>query len=261
MLELSHFTEISRVFQYDYIYIDAVFLIGWLALLVYHKKWPALAFGIVIAPIIYFIDAGIWWNTLLESGNYIREYWISGIQLSHPLNSYALQKFGADFMMTISYSLFTFPWLWIMFENFYQKNRREILTFTIYYFGAWMIVPFLSLLVNIDNSLVETVRHMGGQIDFWIFNAVMAYVLLFVVYGTNLFGSKNPKKILCVFVVSFLGSLIMELPLYASGIRQTGLVFVLFEGLILLNQGVPYLFLVYDKVIPFVKRKIPNLLD
>lgn len=47
----------------------------------------------------------------------------------------------------------------------------------------------------------------------------------------------------------------MELPLYLFGIRPTGILFILFEGIFLLNQGVPYVFLTIDKVIPWIRKR------
>jgi len=257
--DISQFADISRVFEYDYIYVDMVLLIVWLAILVWKRKYTALLFGIIIAPIIYFIDAGVWWNTVIDSGVYIREYWIDGIWIPHPAGEFALPKFGADFMMTISYALFTFPWLWILFENYYKRNKKEVIGYTTYYFGAWIFTPFISTVLNIDNTVVETVRHMGSQFDIWIINIIIAYFVLFLVYGTNIFGCKDFRKIIYVFLVGFLGSIIMEIPLYISGIRSTGITFVIFEGLILLNQGVPWLFILYDKVIPYIKKRYATM--
>ena len=53
MLEfLQQFTDVRRIFQYDYIYIDAVFLLVWIVFLIRNKKYSALIFGAIIAPII-----------------------------------------------------------------------------------------------------------------------------------------------------------------------------------------------------------------
>jgi len=239
---LESFSDPSRVFQYDYIYVDATLLLIWIFFLLWNKKHKALLFGLVIAPIIYFIDAQIWWNTLTEGGVFIREYWIGGVQITHPLGEYFLLKFGADFMMTISYALFTFSWIWIMFENVRKTNWREVIKYTSLFFVLWILTPALSILISLNDTLVQAVRHMDSQMLFWIINVLIGYSLLLIVYRHNL------KLVVKVFLIGLVGALIMEIPLYLFDIRPTSIYFVLFEAVFLLNQGVPYLFLFWDKV-------------
>jgi hypothetical protein len=250
---------VQRFFHYDYIYIDVIFLIIWLIILIKNKKNKALFFGIIIAPIIYLIDAYIWWNTQagvsFSVNTYIREYWIDGIQMPHPLGEYFWLKFGADFMMTISYALFAFPWLWIVFENLKTRNFKNTIKYTSIWFCFWLLVPLLSIILNIDNSLVHAVRHMNSQYLGWIINFIIGFGILIFIYR------KNIHLVGKLFLVGVIGSLIMEAPLYLFGIRPMTFSVLIFDAIFMLNQGVPYLFLVFDKVIPFVirKRSISNL--
>jgi len=48
----------------------------------------------------------------------------------------------------------------------------------------------------------------------------------------------------------------MEFPLLISGIRPTGVLYLLFSTVIMFNQGAPYLYVLYDKVIPWLTRKV-----
>lgn len=245
---LEQFNNPSRIFQYDYIYIDAIFLVIWIFILLKDKKYSALVFGAVIAPIIYYIDAHIWWNGLTGVGTFIREYWIGGVSIPHPLGGYLWQKFGADFMMTISYGLFTFPWLWIMFESLRSRAWKQMAKYTLLFFGFLMLTPLLSTLLPINDMAVEAVRHTGSNI--WLINLLIGYGLLLVVYRREL------AVVGKVFLIGMLGVLIMEIPLFVFGIRPTGIGFILLEAVFLLNQGVPYLFLAWDKVLPKLKMRI-----
>lgn len=251
----AEFFQAQRVFQYDYIYLDALFLAVWVLILLKNKEYVALLTGAVIAPIIYLIDAQIWWNASAGPnypiGTFIREYWIGGIHLPRPLGDYLWPKFWADFMMTISYALYTFPWLVIVFRNLRQGKliSRTTLGYSSLWFGFWLLVPLLSFVLPIDDTLVEAVRYMDTQFPFWIANLIIGYSLLFIVYRKSLI------KALSVIGVGFVGAVIMELPLYLSGIRPTGILFILFEGIFLLNQGVPYVFLVIDKFIPWIQNR------
>lgn len=248
------FYTIERVFQYDYIYIDVIFLVVWFVILILNKKYKAISFGLIIAPIIYFIDAYVWWNiqagSQFSENTFIREYWIGGIKMSHPLGLYFWKKFGADFMMTISYSLFAFSWMWIVFESLKNNVHKDIMKYTITWFVFWLIVPLLSLVLNIDNTIVQTVRHMNSQYIGWMINFISAFSIVFIVYR------KNMTLVFKLFFIGVVGSLVMELPLYIFGIRPTTLSVLMFDAIFMLNQGVPWLFIVFDKIIPLFKRKI-----
>jgi hypothetical protein len=249
------FYEARRVFQYDYIYVDAILLCVWLLILIKNREYRPIIFGLAIAPIIYLIDAAIWWNSTAGpnygAGTFIREYWIGGTQMPHPLGSFRWIKFGADFMMTISYALFTFPWLAIVLEEVRQRKlvSRKVIGYTLFWLGTWLTVPLLSIVLPINDVRVETVRHMNTQLPFWVSNLIIGYGLLIIIYRKDLY------KVLWVFCIGVVGALVMELPLYLFRIRPTGFIFLLFEGLILLNQGAPYVFLFIDKVMPRYRRK------
>ena len=115
--------------------------------------------------------------------------------------------------------------------------------------------PFISLLLPIDDRLVETVRHMDTQMAVWIINVIVGYIILSILYGTDKFNSKAPKIIGYVFIVGCLQSFFMEFPLFISSIRPTGILFLIYEIFFLVNQGAPYLYILWDKVIPKLAKK------
>jgi hypothetical protein len=274
LYELESFTEPTRYFQYDYILFDVIFLTIWLIFLIKNKKWKALAFGLFCAFCVYLIDAVWWWNTKFN-GTYIREDWIGGVELPRPLGEYFWIKFSCDFMMCISYSLFAFPWMWIVFDKinkksskqkFTREDRNEVVLYTGLYFGSWMLIPAFTLLVPLNDTSVYTVRHMDTQILVWIANVFIGYLILSILYGTNLIKRKKPSIIIYVFIVGCAESFFMEFPLFVYRIRPTGPIFLLFEVFFLVNQGAPYLFIAYDLVLPTLgkgtkklKRKISSL--
>jgi len=249
------FYDARRIFQYDYIYFDAIGLLLWLTVLLSRHEWRAVAVGAVIAPIVYAIDAHMWWNSPAGPGysgsTYVREYWIAGHQVPHPFGAFLWPKFGADFMMTVSYALFAFPWLIIVFRQLRQGRlwSRAVLGYTALWATIWFCVPLFSRLVALNDTPVVTVRHMRTQMPGWWLNLALGYALLAIVYRNKL------KTVARLFVVGFIGALVMEVPLYLFGIRPTGLAYVVFEGVILLNQGVPFLFLVTDKLVPLLRTR------
>ena len=48
----------------------------------------------------------------------------------------------------------------------------------------------------------------------------------------------------------------MEFPLLISGIRPTGILYLIYDTILMFNQGVPYLYIAYDKVLPWLRVKI-----
>lgn len=250
-------TEIARDFQYDYIFFDAILLAFWILFVIKKKKIFPLKASIVTAAITYFIDAVIWWNTPSSiPGVNIREYriWdIFGVELDPSSGIFILAKFGADFMMTISYSLFAFTWVFIMFESWKNRNKRDMMVYSLFIFSAWMIVPWLSKLIPLYDARVWCIRHMDTQIVAQIVTVIAGFVLMSVLYGTSRFNSKDPKVILYVFLVGCFQGFIMEFPLWISGIRPTGLDLLIYETIILANQGAPYLYVIWDKILPLLK--------
>ena len=254
------FNQAIREFEYDYIFFDSIFLAIWIAILVKYKKWKPIKFGIFTGFILYFIDCIVWFNVSAGSnyppGTFLREYRIGGVYMPRPLGDYFWIKFGADFMMTFSYAMFAFGWLWIMFENFVKRNSKEILMFTIVFFTSWLLIPFLSFGIPLNDTLVESVRYMDTQMVVWMVNFLVGYLILYLIYGTNKFGSKNPKIVLYVFIVGCIGAFFMEFPLLISGIRPTGILYLSYSTILMFNQGAPYLYIAYDKVLPWVIAKI-----
>src|SRR5207249_717881 len=128
ILHTPMYNDVWRTFQFDYVYVDCFFLICWLTLLIRIREYRALAFGAILAPLIYGVDAGIWWNSRLNdprAGSFVREYWIDGRYVPHGAASLIAAKFMCDFMMTISFALFAFPWLWVAFRSIVVRQYRR----------------------------------------------------------------------------------------------------------------------------------------
>ncbi len=266
----------TRYFQFDYVLFDAIFLIGWLIILIRNKRWHALSFGVFCSFVTYAIDAFWWWNAPYN-GTYIREYFIGCYDVHLHPELLAL-KFACDFMMCISYSLYAFPWMWIMYEyitkstsggGLNKEDWKSISFYTLYYFGAWIALPFLMYAIPLNNTIVYTVRHMGTQIIVWIVNPFIGYAILAAIYLTPIIykikpdAKKQKRIIVYVFIVGCLEAFFMEFPLFISGIRPPngGILVLIIEIFMLVNQGAPYLFLAYDIVLPLLVSGLKSLFN
>jgi hypothetical protein len=58
------------------------------------------------------------------------------------------------------------------------------------------------------------------------------------------------KTLLYVFWVGCTLAFMMEFALLVSGIRSTNFALLVYETLILTNQGVPYLYVIRDRIVP-----------
>ena len=222
--------SISRSFQFDYIICDAVFLVIFVTLLVWQKRHAPLVVGVVSGVVFYIIDGVIW------NATGVREYEISAAWIKHPV----------DFMMDFSYGVVAFSWAWIMFEN---RSKTDIAFWTILVFGGWLVVPVVSSLVHLNDNPISTVRHMESQVGFQLGMVIVGYLLLVVL-------RYDLGKIVYLFSVGCLLGFMMEFPLVVTGIRPAGVDLIVYETLVLFNQGIPYLYLIYDKLIPALRARI-----
>lgn len=239
---LQNSYSVERYFQYDYIYFDLIFLLIWIGFLLYKKEYKAILFGFIISPIIYFIDAYVWWTNKVNN-IFIREYFINNVQIINNGYDSSLIKFGTDFMMTISYSLFNFVWIWLVFNNFDKCKKmlnKETMLYTFLWFTFWMLVPLLSKLISIDDSIVHSVRHMESQNLTWAYITAISYGLLII------FSKYNYKLTLKLFLIGMVAAFIMEFPLFFYNIRPNiDLSVFMFDTLFMINQSIPLLYFIF----------------
>lgn len=222
--------SIARNFQFDYIICDFVFLAIFIALIVWQKRYGPLAAGVVCGIIIYVIDGVIWYSLG------VREYGISAPWIKHPV----------DFMMDFSYGVVAFGWIWIAFE---RKSCKDVALWTALVLGGWFLIPFASTTLHIHDDAIMTVRHMQNQVGLQIGLVVAGYALLAVL-------RYDFKIIAYLFWVGCMLGFMMEIPLNVFKIRPTGIDVLVYETLFLFNMGVPYLFIVWDKIIPALRQRL-----
>jgi hypothetical protein len=222
--------NVARNFEFDYILFDALFLAIWIVLLIWQKRFRPLKAGLILAIIIYLIDAIIW----TRMG--VREYGLPAPWFKYPV----------DFMMDVSYSIIAWSWLWIVFE---RRSFRDVALWTVLLFAGWLILPFVSRWIPLSDLPIMTNRHMSSRVWLHVTVVVIGYVALFLL-------GYDWKTILYVFWAGCMLAFAMEFSLYISGIRPTDVTFLVYETLILTNLGVPYLFIIDDKILPLLSRRL-----
>lgn len=228
MSNINH--DVIRIFDLDYLIFDFIFLLSFLWVLINQKKKIPIYVGFVCGILFLIIDGVIWWNT--------------GIREIDPPNT----KFYVDFMMDFSYGLLAFSWVMIMFE---RNSIKEVLLWTLFLYGGWLSIASLSQILPLIDLEIITVRHMQSLRVVEITTVVCGYLLLVIL-------RYNYKTILFVFWVGFMLSFMMESYLLLTQIRPSGFELLLYDSLVLTNQGIPYLFIIFDKILPKIRNLISN---
>lgn len=222
--------SITRRFEIDYLVFDTLFMIVWIYLLLQHKRRGPLLVGLICGLMFYAIDGIIWTATG------VREYELPAAWL----------KFPVDFMMDISYGIVGFGWAWIAFE---QKSVRDVVFWTAVLFGGWLIIPFASKWIPLIDVQVVTIRHMARRV--WLHIAVVV-----IGYAALLALGYSFKQVRYLFGVGCMLAFMMEFSLLVAGVRTFNLSLLAYETLILTNMGIPYLFIIRDRILPMLLGKV-----
>jgi hypothetical protein len=221
--------NITRRFEIDYLLFDTLFMAVWICLLLRHKRRGPLLVGLVCGLVFYAIDGIIW----TAAG--VREYELPAAWL----------KFPVDFMMDVSYGIVGFGWAWIAFE---RKSVRDVVFWTVVLFGGWLMIPFASRWIPLIDAQVTTVRHMASRV--WLHIAVVV-----IGYAALLALGYSFKQVRYVFGVGCMLAFMMEFALLVSGIRTFNLSLLAYETLILTNMGIPYFYIIGDRILPLLSSK------
>jgi hypothetical protein len=222
--------DVIRIFDLDYLIFDLILCFVFILVLIVEKKKIPIIVGLLCGLLFLIIDGIIWWNT--------------GVREISPQN----MKLAVDFMMDFSYGLLAFSWVMIMFE---RNNLKEITLWTIFLYGGWLIIASLSQVLPLNDTEIITIRHMKHLRIVEISTVVIGYSLLVIL-------RYDYKTIFFIFWVGTMLSFMMESYLLFTGIRPSGFDLLLYDSLILTNQGIPYIYIIFDKIIPKIKEKILN---
>lgn len=222
--------DVVRIFDLDYLIFDLIFFILFISILIIQKKEIPLIVGLLCGLLFLIIDGIVWWNT--------------GIREISPPDL----KIAVDFMMDFSYGLLAFSWVMIMFE---KENMKEVLLWTFFLYGGWLVIAGLSQILPLNDTEIITIRHMKHLRIVEISTVIIGYLLLLIL-------GYSYKRIIFIFWVGVMLSFMMESYLLFTGIRPSGIDLLVYDSLILTNQGIPYLYIIFDRIIPKMKEKILN---
>jgi len=215
--------DVIRNFGVDYIFFDLIFVSLFLFLLIrYKKKIPLLVFLLGGLGINFLVDWGVWLHTGIR-------------EISLPSN-FLGDVFFFFIWFSLSYGV-EYAYVFLMFEK--KSNKIGWTAFILF---GWLSVAFLSQFFSINDSAITAVRHMGDLRFLRIVLVLIGYSLLFIF-------KYDWKKIAYLLFIGFVIHFMMEFSLLVSGIRPGSFLILLENSLIEFNMGVPFFYLLYDKIL------------
>jgi len=218
---------VSRNFGMDFIYLDILFCVIWMILLLrkrYVLQWIIGLFG---ACVVFFTDYVIWFT-------------IKGSRVFHEI-PFSEGLFLLYFSFT--YGMIEFSYVAVMFS---AKDWKTMLRWSLLLYGGWFAIGFLSQWIPLHDTAISISRIMSdfrwGQIAM----AAGGYLVLIILkYTWEPFKHLTWIKLGFLVLVGFLVHFGMEITLLSAGIRplEAGALGVLFfNSLIEFNTGVPFLY-------------------
>jgi hypothetical protein len=113
------------------------------------------------------------------------------------------------------------------------------------------MIAILSQILPLNDSEIITIRHMKHLRVVEISTVFVGYLLLVLL-------KYHYKTIIYIFWIGTMLSFMMESYLLFTKIRPSGFDLLLYDSLILTNQGIPYLFVFFDKILPKLREVIKN---
>ncbi len=233
---MMHILEIipTRSFNLLYIILDSLFIIFFLGLLIYKKKYLTLIWSIFGGILYFLVDFGYFY--LISSS---REIYINDVMQSMGNVSLIL------LWMSLSYGITNFAFIWLCL------SKDEDLKMWLFLIIAWwLIVPSIASLGGASN--IKTLRTTNQYHGIMAIILILGYFALIIYHFTNKKRHKIP--ILWLNLIGISVQFSWEFALLINGIRpmnQDSISTILINSLIETNLGMPYIYLIHH----FVTKK------
>jgi hypothetical protein len=214
----------ARVFNHLYIYIDIIWLVLLLVILIAAKRYTAIIVGLIGGLIYFIVDYGIFYHAL-------------GTRFIEGANPLFLLLW-----LSISYGFTNFVWIWLWLDR-----DGYALEWSILMISGWFTTALLSQ--NFGNDFGTISIHRGTA----SYHGIMALILFIgylILILMNL-KTKDKKKrfnILWILSIGILVQFSWEAVLLITGIRAIGWTPLIINSLLETNLGLPFIFLIHRKI-------------
>lgn len=233
----------KRVFSHLYIYLDIVFLVALLAVLIFKKRYLTVLFGLFGGILYMIVDYGIFHlathSRHIEGGNL---FWVL-------------------LWMSMSYGItnFVLIWTWI------AKDKRTT-EFTLFILVWWLVAPMLAQSFGGGLPTVTIWRETGS------YHGYMALILLVGYVGTivyNLVQKEKDKRfpLLRLLLIGIAVQFCWEFSLLIGGIRSDGfgweqkLNTIVVNSLLETNLGAVPIYCIYIFITQYFTENLKRRVD
>ena len=234
----------SRSLNLAYVILDCIFLIIFLGLLFYKKRYQTLIWSIFGGIIYFLVDYG-----LFHLLGRTRVVTFNG-ETSETITALVL------LWMSLSYGITNFAFIWLCLRK--DKYLKEWLLLII---GWWLICPTLSQIGG-DSYPITTSRTTNS------YHFIMGFILIIGYFGLIIYNILTKKKMINLLFLNLIGISVQfawEFSLLINGIRplnESSIMTILINSLIETNLGMPYIYLIfifinkkYNEDLTLVKKK------
>jgi hypothetical protein len=213
----------GRTLNTLYIYLDIVWLIIFVLVLLWRRRYLALIWGLIGGIIYFAADYGIFYLLLKTRViNGADPFWFLA-------------------WLSLSYGLTNFAWIWLLLDRDGKAVEWSLLIIM-----GWVAVAMLSL--NFGSSFPVISIQRGTT----VYHGIMALILfagyLYLILG-NLRAKPGDKvNLLRLLAIGIGVQFSWEFILLLSGIRPAGFLPLIVNSLVETNLGMPYLYLIHRAV-------------
>ena len=218
-----------RQFSPLYIWLDIAFLIVFMALLLWRKKYMTVLVGLVMGIVYMLVDYGIF-HLLLHTRSISEGYSLFWVLL----------------WMSVSYGFTNFTWIWL-----WLSKDEHLFEWSLLILGWWFCCPLLTQTFAGDAEPIVIQRTTGA------YHGYMALILFIGYLGViiyNLWQQEKEKRIDIPWILA-IGILVQfgwEAGLLLGGIRSVGfssmadkLQTLVVNSLLETNLGMPYVYCIF----------------
>lgn len=231
----------QRVFEPFYMWLDIAFLVLFIGLLLFKKKYTTIIVGVLAGILYQIVDFGIFH---LATGS--RHLLMNGVEGTEG------QLFWVLMWMSMSYGFTNFAWIWLWISR--DKNLFEWTTLIL---GWWLCCPLLTKTFGSHDYTITIWRETGAYHGWMALILFVGYVLLFV---WNMSRKKKNERVNIpwLLIIGILVQAGWEIGLYLGGIRSANLGVtgmnvsalspMIINSLLETNLGMPYIYIIFIAV-------------
>ncbi len=220
---------VRRQFAPLYIWLDIVFLLVFLFLLIWKKKYMTVLVGLTMGIVYMLVDYGIF-HLLLHTRTITQGYSLFWVLL----------------WMSMSYGFTNFTWIWL-----WLSKDKHLFEWSLLILAWWFCCPLITQTFAGDAAPIVIQRTTGSYHGYMAIILFVGYLGL-IIY--NLFQKDKKRQIHIPWILA-IGILVQfgwEAGLLLGGIRSAGfksvgdkLLTLMVNSLLETNLGMPYVFCIF----------------